>query len=368
MSVQLFDARVSEDGQAAASRVLASGQIAHGDHVDLLEQAITTLLPGYHGVSFMNMTVALETALRLSGVERGDEILTLAFNCLSSNVAIHNVGARPVWIDIDPNSGAMDVDDARAQINSRTKAIIVYHLAGYCSDSAALRALCDEYGLILIEDSNAAFGAILPHNIPNGGVGDFSVFSFYANRQINGAEGAILMCREPTSAKRAKRLRRFGIDQSSFRDRRGEIDGSSDIEEIGIAGSLNNLNAAIALASLESFASRMRVVQKNAQQLLQGVAPMTDIRAVKPLVGSTPAFWVFMILAEQQEAVLDRLQSRGIGRTKLHQSNQIYSGFDAKCRELPGTQRLSASMVGLPVGWWIGKKQICQILDALQAT
>jgi len=367
MSVQLFDAHVSEAGQAAAVAVLASGQIGGGPYVASLEAALEAVLPGYKGVTFANMTAAIESALVLGGVGPGDDVLSLAFNCLSSNAAIQNCGARMIWVDLDLETGTMDVDDARAQITAKTKAIIVYHIAGYPADTAALRALCDELGLILIEDANAAYGARLTGGQPAGSLGDFSVFSFYANRQINGAEGAILMCRDSGVAELARRHRRFGIDLSNFRDSRGEINPKADVTRIGIAGNLNNLNAAIALVSLETVDARLDKVRRNAAALAEGLASVSGVRAVAPLAGSEPAYWVFMVLAERQNRVLDHLSARGIGRTKLHQPNQVYSGFASAVRPLPATQQFSVSMVGLPVGWWLGLGDVDKILAALKS-
>lgn len=366
MSIQLFDPRIPEAGQAAAA-VLASGQIGAGPYVTALETAIESACPTHKGVTFANITVAIETALSISGIGTGDEVLTLAFNCLSSNAAIHNCGAQAVWVDLDLETGTMDVADARSQITDRTKAIIVYHVAGYPADTAALRALCDEFSLILIEDANAAYGARLTGGLPVGSLGDFAVFSFYANRQINGAEGAILMVRDPEAAELARRNRRFGIDMTSFRDKRGEIDPRADISRIGISGNLNNLNAAIALASLETVEARLAAVRRNAATLAEGLDTVPRVRAVAPLAECEPAYWVFMVLAEHQNKLLDHLSAKGIGRTKLHQPNQVYSGFASANRALPATQQFSNSMIALPVGWWLAPDDICQILTALKS-
>lgn len=366
MSVQLFDARIPEAGQAA-SAVLASGQIGGGPFVTTLEKAIEAACPTRKAVTFANMTVAIESALSLSGIGPGDEVLTLAFNCLSSNAAIHNCGAQAVWVDLDLETGTMDVADARMQITDRTKAIIVYHVAGYPADSAALRALCDEFSLILIEDANAAYGARLEGGLPVGSLGDFAVFSFYANRQINGAEGAVLMCREPKVAKLARRHRRFGIEMTKFRDKRGEIDPAADVSRIGVAGNLNNLNAAIALASFKTVEERLAAARRNAAALTEGLQTVPGVRAVAPLAGCEPAYWVFMVLAENQETLLDHLSAKGIGRTKLHQPNQVYSGFASATRALPATIKFSKSMIGLPVGWWLAPDDIGNILAALKS-
>lgn len=367
MSIELFDCRVDDDGQVAAASVLAEGQLAAGAQVTALETAFSAHLAGREAVAIANMTQALEIALQLAGVGPGDEVLTLAFNCLKTNSAIHNVGARPVWVDLDPDTITMSVEDARAQITSQTKALIVYHVAGYPSDVVALRLLCDEAGIAFIEDANAAFLARLPGGALTGTLADFAVFSLYANRLINGIEGAMLICAKPADAERARRLRRLGIDQHGFRDAYGEINPASDVAEIGVAATMNNVNAVIALASLETVDIRLKIVRRNARCVSEAIASMSSLRPVLPLRDADPTFWVFMLLADDQNALLKTLKERGIGRTKLHQPNQVYSGFGAATRALPGTDAVASRMVGLPVGWWLGKDHLDYIMAGLAA-
>lgn len=366
MSIQLFNSAIPS-AISLVEESLASGQIADGPNISALEKAMENLFPAHHGVTFANMTLAIETALVLSGVGPGDEVLTVAFNCLSSNAAIHNSGALPIWIDINADTGTLDIDDAIAQITPKTKAIIVYHIAGYPADTATIRKLCDEFGLILIEDANASYGGRHPNGSPIGSYGDFSIFSFYANRQVNGAEGAILMCKNSRYAELARCHRRFGIDLTKFRDSRGQIDPACDVERIGVAGNMNNLNAAIALSSLSSVNDRMAKVSRNAIALENGMFSMPRVRAVMPLTGSVPAYWVFMILTDYQDRVLDRLFAEGIQSTKLHHPNNIYSGFKSVSRTLPSTEKFRERMVGLPVGWWLEPCDIDRIVSVVNS-
>src|SRR6185503_10916748 len=88
----------------------------------------------------------------------GDEVLTLAVNCMSSNSAIVAAGAMPVWVDVDPSTMTLDIEDARRAVTPRTRALIVYHVAGYPADISAIEAFCSEHDLTLIEDANSAFG------------------------------------------------------------------------------------------------------------------------------------------------------------------------------------------------------------------
>ncbi len=365
MTLPLFDCRIDTAGASALSQILASGALAAGMHTEALEREISRYLGGRDTVAMSNMTLALELALKLAGVRPGDEVLTLSFNCLSSNSAIHNVGAKPVWIDIDPATASMDIDDARAKLTSQSRALVVYHVAGYPSNVSALRTLCDEARICLIEDANAAFGTQLPGGAAVGTIGDFAVFSFYANRQINAIEGAALICPNKELAARAKRLRRYGIDQNTFRDARGEIDPQADVPEIGFAAALSNVNAILALESLKTFVQRLAVVRDNVEALVAALANVPGINIVRPVPGGIPANWVLLLLTEDRESVMAALRTKGVGCGKLHQPNHVYSGFATTSRFLRGTDIYAKKMFAVPCGWWVDEYGRKKIVDAI---
>ncbi|MGB6184569.1 DegT/DnrJ/EryC1/StrS family aminotransferase [Sphingopyxis granuli] len=365
MAIPLFDCRVDEAAIAAMTPVLASGQLASGAHVGALESDLSARLSGRPVVALSDMTQAIELALRLAGIGPGDEVLTLSYNCMSSNSAIRNVGASAVWVDIDPATATMDVGHARSQITPATRAIIVYHVAGYPADAAALRALSDEAGLVLIEDANAALGASLPDGRAVGTIGDFAIFSFYASRQVNAIEGAALLCRDEEDAARARRLRRFGIDQGRFRDPLGEIDPRADIAEIGLAATLPNVNAALARHNLELLDARQHSVRANAAVMTTALEHIAGVEAVRPLTGTFPAFWGLLLLCDERDDLLATLKEKGIGSSKLHQPNHVYSGFGSRAAALPGTDMFIDRILAIPVGWWIGAAERQQIVDTI---
>lgn len=362
--VKLFECAVPASGLAAAETVLRQGAIAAGANVPALEQALSERL-GSNVVCMADMTHALALALHLGGVGVGDEVQTLAFNCMSSNSAITQVGARPVWVDIDARTGTLSLEDAARAVTARTKALVVYSLAGYPADAGALRRFCDERGLILIEDANNALGATLD-GVQAGLVGDYAVLSFYPNRQLNGLEGAALICRRSEDAESARRLRRFGIDAPRFRDANGEIDPAIDIPEIGMSAAMSNINAAVALAHLASLDERLARNRVNVARLAGALSPDGPIRPIAPLDGAAPAYWVWLVACSDRDRLMAILKGRGVQCSKLHHPNDSYSGFGAESRPLPGTRTLQREMTALPCGWWLEDEDVSTIIDALR--
>lgn len=350
--------------EAAALKVLRSGQIASGPEVAALEHAFSEIAGREHIISTNDLTSAVMLALYLAGVRAGDEVATVAFSCLQSNSPIARLGARPVWIDIDPTTMSMSVEDLAANFRPSVKAVMVYHIAGYPSDAKSIAAMCRQRGIPLIEDCNNALGATLDSR-PVGTFGDYAVYSLYPNRQINGIEGGMLATPDATTAARAVRLRRFGVDGAFFRDVRGEINPKSDVPEIGWSAALNNLNAAVALSQLKTLSVRMARTFSMAGQLSDALTGLTRLRQVRSVRKGTPAYWGFLVLSESRDELLMHLRECGIKSSSFHQRNDWYKGFGTPRAELPGTELAMTQLLGIPCGWWLSDEQIQFIVNSV---
>lgn len=349
----------------AALEVIRSGQIAAGSSVAAFEESFAAIAGRGHMVSTSDLTSAVTLALHLSGVRSGDSVATLAFSCLQSNSPIVKLGARPVWIDIDPGTLSMSLNDLSSKLTPSVKAVMVYHVAGYPADTDRISTLCQERGIPLIEDCNNAIGARL-NGASIGSFGDYAVYSFYPNRQINGFDGGMLSTPNSEAAARASRLRRFGIDAQSFRDTRGEINPNSDVAEIGWSASLSNLHAAVALSQLDSLQNRLDRTFTLATNLINEISLLKKVRPIEPLSGGRSAFWGCLVLADDRDDFLAYLKERGIKASILHQRNDHYSGFGNEQTFLPGTDMVMEKILALPCGWWLSNKQFDKIVTAIR--
>ncbi|MCW6537270.1 DegT/DnrJ/EryC1/StrS family aminotransferase [Sphingomonas lycopersici] len=364
-SLRLFDCRLGADARRALDAVLASGELTAGPFVGELEKRLNARYPGRTSVALSDMTQAIAMALRLAGIGPGDDVLTLALNCMSSNSAITLAGARPVWVDINPHTLTIDLADCARALTSRTKALVVYHVAGYPADIAAVEAFCRTHGIVLIEDANNALGARSEDRMAGSG-GRFSILSFYANRQVNAIEGAALLCADPADAERARRLRRFGVDVARFRDADGEIAADTDVIEVGVPASMTNVNACLACHQFEQLEVRLQRTRANALALRDALSG-TRVTPVQWREQDSPAFWAFVVRCGDRDGLMRMLKSHGIQCSKLHQRNDRYSGFEAATRDLPGTSALERDMLAIPAGWWLDSAQRMRMVRLLQA-
>ncbi|MFA4970997.1 MAG: DegT/DnrJ/EryC1/StrS family aminotransferase [bacterium] len=338
--------------EVRALEVLRSGAIAVGSYNERFSCAFGELIERPHVVTTNDMSSAIQIALRLAGVGEGDEVLTTPFACMSTNAPIATSGARPVWVDVDPHTATIDLDSMRRAVTSRCKALLLYHVAGYPGPVEEVKAFCDEYGIVLIEDCDNALLATV-HGKQVGQWGRFSIYSFYPNRQINASEGGALACSDPRDAERAIRLRRLGIDLRAFRGADGEIDPACDIPEVGWASTLNNLCSALAFEQVATVAERVAAARRNARFYDEAFAGSRSISSVDPLPGAAPSYWSYLIRAAHRDELIATLKHVGVGASKHHYLNMRYSGFKVKAPELPGSSELMDSIFAIPCGWWL---------------
>lgn len=350
--------------EVAAIEAIQSGQIASGPKVSELEQAFAAITGREHIVATKDLTSAVTLALHLAGVSAGDDVATIAFSCLQSNSPIAHLGANPIWVDVDLTTMSMSVADLAAKLGPSVKAVMVYHIAGYPSDISQIATLCRDRGVVLIEDCNNAVGATVD-GFPVGMLGDYAVFSFYPNRQINGIDGGMLATPNMATAIHAKRLCRFGIDTLTFRDARGEINPLSDVPEIGWSASLNNLNAAVALSQLDTLKSRMARTQFAAVRLRENLQLFKCVRPINHIAGSIPAYWTFLALSDRRNELLAYLRAQGIRSSILHQRNDWYTGFGASRADLPGTDIVMDQLIALPCGWWLTDAEVNKLIQTI---
>ena len=363
--ISLFYPFRSEAMEKAALGAIRSGRIASGPSIERFERLLAAEIQRDHVVATSDMTTALTLSLRAVGVRPGQSVAALAFACLSTNAAISMVGAVPQWLDVDPRTVSMCPEYLRRHLTSETAAVVLYHVAGYPADTEAIASVCREKGVPLIEDCDNALGARYLDR-PVGQHGDFAVYSFYPNRQINALDGGAVACMDSGAAERLRCLRRFGIHQASFRGKDGEINPASRIDEIGISAGMSEIHATVGCTQFEDLASRLMQTRANADYLSERLCDLRGVRIVCRVPGALPAHWGLLVMAADQARLLSELKTSGIDCSKLHLRNDIYAGFNAKSAYLPGTDSVSAELMALPCGWWLDRAQLDRIVSVVR--
>ena len=277
---------IDESDRRAVLRVLDRGILSgsHAPEALALEQRFAE----YVGAKFCLLThcgtSALQLALAASGVEPGDEVIVPAYSFIATPLAVVLQGATPVFVDVDPLTGHLDLDQAAAAVTPATKAIMPVHIHGQASDMPAILALAERSDLRVVEDAAQAHGATVAGKSV-GALGSAGGFSLQSSKNLGAGEGGLFVTNDPDGAEIANRVRNFGqnlrlSDAADF-DTTHPLDGTRSLDSVRL-GSMyrgNEMTAALAHSQLKRLPERTRRCAENADRLsarlreLPGVTP-----------------------------------------------------------------------------------------------
>jgi dTDP-4-amino-4,6-dideoxygalactose transaminase len=235
---------IDEDTITAVGEVLRSGWITTGPKNQAFEALLSEYFGGRPVRTFNSGTCTMEIALRIAGIGEGDEVITTPNSWVATANVIIEVGATPVFADIDPLTRNIDLDKLEAAITPRTKAIIPVHLTGLPVDMDRLYAIANKHNLRVVEDAAQALGSRW-NGKPIGSFGDFVSFSFQANKNITTGEGGCLVLNNAEEARLAEKYRLQGVTRSG-------VDGI-DVDVLGGKYNLSDILAVIGLGQMKNL-------------------------------------------------------------------------------------------------------------------
>ncbi len=347
--------QLGEEEKAAVMAVLDSGMLAQGKRTLEFEARFAQLCGVEHAVAVASGTASLWLALMAHEIGPGDEVLTTPFSFIASSNCVLYVGAKPIFVDIEPDTYLMDASAIEAKITERTRAILPVHLYGQPCDMTAIMHIAERHNLVVIEDACQAHGATFEGQ-PAGSFG-VGCFSFYPTKNMTAGEGGIITTNDDALAERLRLLRNHGQTQRYQHDMLGYHFRTTDLQ------------AAIALAQLDKLPAWNEQRIANAHYLsarLQGVQ--------KPVVrpGRRHVFHQYTIGVppHHRPALLTHLHEQGIG-TAIHYPRPIHQqpvyqslGYNGA---LPCAEAASQSVLSLPIHPALSQSDLDRIVAAVNS-
>ncbi|HTH93758.1 MAG TPA: DegT/DnrJ/EryC1/StrS aminotransferase family protein [Rhodocyclaceae bacterium] len=356
---------IDEDTIAAVADVLRSGWITSGPKVQAFEKALSDYCGGRVVRAFSSGTATLEVALRLAGIGPGDEVITTPLSWVATANVILEVGATPVFVDIDPATRNIDLDKFEAAITAKTRAVIPVDLSGLPVDRDRLYAIAAQHKLRIVEDAAQSFGANW-NGQPIGSAGDFISFSFHANKNMTTGEGGALVLpvdASPELIARCERLRLQGVQRFP--------DGGMDVDLLGGKSNLTDIAAAIGLGQLKhlaAFTARRRVL---AQRYFDQLDPALGCEL--PLADFTNSNWhMFQLLlpaSVDRGAFIKRMKEEhnigiGVHYPAMHLFT-LYRGLGYKEGAFPLAESVGQRTITLPLFPAMQDSDIDRVCDAI---
>lgn len=311
--IEFFRHCIGEQDIERANGILRSIFLTTGSAVSEFEEKFSGYVGQPHTVGLTSCTAALHLSLLALGIGPGDDVITTPMSfCATANAVLH-AGARPVFVDVEEETGNLNAHLVEAAITEKTKAVIPVHLYGQMCDMKRIREIADRYNLKVIEDAAHALEASRD-GIRVGQLADTSCFSFYATKNITSGEGGAVCTGSESLADSLRMLRLHGIDKGAS-DRYTGLYKHWDMPLLGWKYNMDNIHAALLIGQLD----RVEDLAKKREDLWtfyeEALGPVREIRVPGTLPGVTHARHLFTVLVPppDRDRVLWYLQKKGIG-------------------------------------------------------
>ena len=361
LQVPYFDlkeqySQIGDEIRDALDRVCRNAAFILGEEVERFEQSFASYCNVKHCVALNSGTSALHLALLSSGIGPGDEVITTSNTFIATVEAISYTGAKPVFVDVDPETANIDPALIEGAVTKQTRAIIPVHLYGRPADLDPIQDIAERHRLILIEDACQAHGAKY-RGKRVGGFGYAAAFSFYPGKNLGAyGEGGALTTNEDEVAKLARALRSHGEVTRYFHDYVGynyRMDGFQ-------AAVLN-----VKLKYLDRWTAQRREFAKLYRDHLDGSA----VRFLIDSPEDDPVYHLFVVRAQERDRLREELRRRGV-ETAVHYPlpvhlQKAYAHLEYHARRLPHTEQVCAEAISMPLFPEMSREQVIYAAEML---
>ena len=354
--------RIKPSVDARIARVLEHGQYVMGPEVTELEKVLAGYCGTRHCVAVSSGTDALLIALMALGVKAGDEVITSPFTFFATAEMIALIGARPMFVDIDPRTWNLDPSRLEAAITTRTRAIMPVSLYGQCADMDAINAIACRNNLPVIEDAAQSFGATYKGRRSNA-LSFVGATSFFPSKPLGCyGDGGALFTDDDSVAQLMREIRVHGQDRRYHHPR------------LGLTGRLDSIQAAVLLAKMEIFddeiAARTRVAATYERLIVEAFGRDGPVRAPYVEPHNTSVYAQYTIEVDQREIVETRMKAAGVP-TAVHypialHEQPVFEGLGYPLGVFPASEAAARRVISLPMHPYLTEEQQQRVVQALK--
>jgi dTDP-4-amino-4,6-dideoxygalactose transaminase len=350
-------AAIKDEVEQGLAQTIENCSFILGPNVQGFEKEAAEYLGVKHAIGVASGTDALHLALLADGIGEGDEVITSAFTFIATAEAICYVGAKPIFVDIDPKTFNITAATIEAAITPKTKAVMPVHLFGQPVDMVAIKTVCAKHNLKIVEDCAQSFGASIDGK-QTGSIGDSAGFSFFPSKNLGAfGDGGLVTTNSDATAAKVKQLRNHGSSVRYYHD------------VIGFNSRLDDMQAVVLRAKLkriDCYNDRRRHAAHLYSEL------MADLPLETPHEDGVGVhvYHQYTLLADRRDEILEALQAKNIGcavyyPVPLHQQNV----FKEQCAgmSLPVTEATAARCLSLPICSELSDKTVKEIVTVIRS-
>lgn len=362
MNVPLLDVKAHIDSLQpqltdALNNVVAHARFIMGPEVEALEQQIAGYLGVPHAVACASGTDALLLSLKALDIGPGDEVITTPFTFFATAGAIANVGAKPVFVDIDDRTFNIDPSCIERALTDRTRAIIPVHLFGQCADMTPIMAIARDHNLSVIEDAAQSIGATYDGRM-SGAIGHTGCFSFFPSKNLGGiGDGGMITTHDEMLAQKLRLIRQHGAQQRYYHSL------------IGTNSRLDTLQAAALLVSLPHLDAWAEARCNHANRYSHAFGSIDAIRIpeIDPCCGHV--FNQYTLRVQDRDDLMKYLADRQIGAAIYYpvclHLQECFAHLGYEAGSLPISEQAAQEVVSIPVYPELSYEQQSYVIDAI---
>ena len=350
--IEFYKHNINLKDKNEVQKVLNSIFLTTGDKVSEFEKKFAKYLGVKYCVGVTSCTEALFLSLKGLGIRSGDEVITTPMSFIASSNTIEYCGTKPVFVDIEKNTGNINAELIEKKINKKTKAILITHLYGQMCDMKKISRIAKKHKLKLIEDCAHCIEG-KRDGIRPGKMSDSACFSFYATKNITSGEGGAIVTNNKTLYDWLIRARLHGMNKGAS-ERYSKRYEHWDMEFLGYKANMNNIQAALLLNQVSRIEKLLKQKEKIAKKYIMGFKNNSNIKILKTIPNSKHARHLYPIFVDpkKRDKLLNYLQENGIGVAvnfgPIHLMKYYRTKYNYKKGDFPNAEEFGASTISLP--------------------
>ena len=370
VNIPFFRHSLGQPELDAIGEVLQGTTLTTGKIVGKFESCFAAFLGTKYAIGTTSCTGAMHMSLLALGIGPGDEVVTTPMTFMGTSTAIMSAGARPVFVDVEPHTGNLDVSQIEKALTPKTKAILPVHLYGQMCDMRSIRDIANRHGLYVVEDAAHCIEGTRD-GIRPGQLGDTACFSFYATKNLTCGEGGAVVTNDPETNKALRLLRLHGMTKiDSNQKQKGYR--QSDMIILGWKYNMDNIHAAMLLPQLDGIEHRWNKRFNISSRYTKALASLSDLRLPGVVPNSKHALHLYpiRIARGQRDTVVSKLIQHGINITINFRPVHLLSFFSRTFNYSPGdfpiAEEIGNSTISLPFYPSIPDRDVDAVIEALR--
>jgi perosamine synthetase len=336
-------------------KVLSAKFVSEGKITEKFENKLKFFLKTKFCVTVNSGTAAIHLALIASGVKKDDEVILPTQTFIATGLPILYLGAKPIFADIDINTGNISPLSIKKLITKKTKAIIVVHWGGYPCELSEIKFIAKKYNLKLIEDAAHCFGGVYK-NKKIGSISDFTCFSFQAIKHLTSGDGGLICCKNKKDELLLKKIRWFGFDRKLKKNALGLRQDKVNL--IGYKYHLNNYAAALGLSNMKNLRKLIKHHVTIGDYYSKKLKNIPGLQLLSFKKDRLHTYWFYQILVKDRNKFIKVLKKINFPCSVIDKRIDDYPIFKQFKRKLIVTEKFERTKLALPVHMGITKKII----------